>query len=140
MKTINTIDLWTEQKLNHFECFNGCFVDGFENNKIPFDEFKIVKNCNCIISCDNKNINITNKHNAIVFYKNDVPVRLMVINKGTDMEKCVNIALNQYLDNLQLKDIFEKRKIKSSIIDLKQKPIFNSCNSQNEIDVGSCDR
>ena len=48
MKIINTIDLWTEQHDNHYECFNGAFVDGFENNKIAFDEYKIIKNCNCI--------------------------------------------------------------------------------------------
>lgn len=46
---IKTIDLWTEQFKNHYECFNGAFVDGFENNNIPFDRYKIVKNCNCII-------------------------------------------------------------------------------------------
>ncbi len=28
MKVIKTIDLWTEQKIDHYECFNGCFVDG----------------------------------------------------------------------------------------------------------------
>ncbi|MCI8446671.1 MAG: hypothetical protein HFH31_04150 [Bacilli bacterium] len=44
MKVIKTVDLWTEQ----YECFNGAFVDGFENNKIAFDEYKIIKNCNCI--------------------------------------------------------------------------------------------
>ena len=26
MKTIKTIDLWTEQHENHYECFNGPFV------------------------------------------------------------------------------------------------------------------
>ena len=46
---IKTIDLETEQFKNHYECFNGAFVDGFENNNIPFDRYKIVKNCNCII-------------------------------------------------------------------------------------------
>ncbi len=30
MQTIKTIDLWTEQYTNHYECFNGAFVDGFE--------------------------------------------------------------------------------------------------------------
>ena len=29
MKTIKSIDLWTEQYENHYECFNGAFVDGF---------------------------------------------------------------------------------------------------------------
>ena len=66
---IKTIDLWTEQLKNHYECFNGAFVDGFENNNIPFDRYKIVKNCNCIITVSSKNINISNKHNCIVFYK-----------------------------------------------------------------------
>ncbi len=30
MQIINSIDLWTEQYKNHYECFNGAFVDGFE--------------------------------------------------------------------------------------------------------------
>ena len=77
---IKTIDLWTEQFKNYYECFNGAFVDGFDNNNIPFDRYKIVKNCNCIITVSNKNINISNKHNSIIFYKNNIPVRLMVIN------------------------------------------------------------
>lgn len=68
MNIIKTIDLWTEQHKNHYECFNGAFVDGFENNKISFDEYKIVKNCNCIITISNEEINISNKHNFIVFY------------------------------------------------------------------------
>ncbi len=66
---IKTIDLWTEQYKNHYECFNGAFVDGFENENIPFDRYKIVKNCNCIIKVSNKNVNISNKHNSIIFYK-----------------------------------------------------------------------
>lgn len=43
MNVIKTIDLWTEQRENHYECFNGAFVDGFENNNMAFDEYKIVK-------------------------------------------------------------------------------------------------
>ena len=46
---IKTIDLWTEKNVNHYECFNGAFVDGFENNKNPFDRYKIVKNVICKI-------------------------------------------------------------------------------------------
>ena len=61
MKIIKTIDLWTEQHDNHYECFNGAFVDRFENNKVPFDTYKIIKNCNCIITVDNPDVNINNK-------------------------------------------------------------------------------
>ncbi len=139
MKTINTIDLWTEQKDNHYECFNSAFVDGFDKN-IPFDSYKIVLNCNCKISVDNKNINITNKHNAIIYYKNNNPVRLFVINKNTDINKCINIALGQNFKNSKLKDLYEKNSIKKFEINLNEKPIFNSCDKSKEIDVGSCDR
>lgn len=140
MKTINSIDLWTEQNENHYECFNGAFVDGFENNKIAFDEYKIIRNCNCIITVSNPNINISNKHNAIVFYKDKNPVRLMVINKNTDIDKCIGIALNQYFEDGTLQVLYDNLKIKSSIIDMNETLIFNNADFNKEIDVGSCDR
>ena len=140
MKTIKSIDLWTEQYENHYECFNGAFVDGFENNKIAFDEYKIIENCNCIITVSNPKINISNKHNAIVFYKDKNPVRLMVINKNTDIDKCIKIALTQYFENETLQVLYDNLQIKSSIIDIKETPIFNNADFIKEIDVGSCDR
>ncbi len=140
MKTIKTIDLWTEQHENHYECFNGAFVDGFEHNNIAFDEYKIVKNCNCIITVNSKDININNKHNAIVFYKDNVPVRLMVINQNTDIDKCINIALKQYFEDTILQELYTKLNIKSSILDMKESPIYKENLFEQEIDVGSCDR
>lgn len=141
MNTIKTIDLWTEQHDNHYECFNGAFVDGFENSKAPFDTYKIIKNCNCIITVNNQDINIHNKHNAIIFYKNDTPVRLVVINKDTDIDKCIKVALEQHFENSILKDYYVKYNIKSSIVDMKENPIFKvTDNTKVETDVGSCDR
>lgn len=141
MKTIKTIDLWTEQHENHYECFNGAFVDGFENNKIPFDEYKIIKNCNCIINVSQNDIHISNKHNAIVFYKDKIPVRLMVINKNTDVDKCIEVALNQYFEDSILKDYYDKLRIKFSVIDMKEESIFKENDEiTKETDIGSCDR
>ena len=140
MKTIKSIDLWTEQYENHYECCNGAFVDGFENNKIAFDEYKIIENCNCIITVSNPKINISNKHNAIVFYKDKNPVRLMVINKNTDIDKCINIALNQYFNDGILQDLYDRVSIKSTEIDMNEQPVFNGADNIKEIDVGSCDR
>lgn len=137
---IRTIDLWTEQKINHYECFNGAFVDGFEKNQKPFSKYKIVKNCNCLITTNRENINISNKHNAIVFYDNDIPVRLVVINKDTEVEKCINIALKQDFNNQILKNIYDEKNIKFSVIDMNEKPIYNNSDNTKEIDVGSCDR
>lgn len=140
MKIVKSIDLWTEQHENHYECFNGAFVDGFENNKIAFDEYKIIKNCNCIITVSNSNINISNKHNAIVFYRDKNPVRLMVINKNTDIDKCINISLNQYFNDDILQDLYDCIGIKFTRIDMNEEAIYNGVDSTKEIDVGSCDR
>lgn len=140
MKIVKSIDLWTEQHENHHECFNGAFVDGFENNKIAFDEYKIIKNCNCIITVSNSNINISNKHNAIVFYRDKNPVRLMVINKNTDIDKCINISLNQYFNDGILQDLYDCIGIKFTRIDMNEEAIYNGVDSTKEIDVGSCDR
>ena len=126
MRITRTIDLWTEQNNNHYECFNGAFVDGFENGKKPFDEYKIIKNCNCIITADLKTININNKHNAIIFYKNQSPVRLLVINGNTDIDKCVNLALSQKFQNEKLIELYKKMDITSSTIDLEEAPIFKN--------------
>ena len=140
MRIINSIDLWTEQYKNHYECFNGAFVDGFDKNIKPFNKYKIIKNCNCIITTNMKNINISNKHNAIIFYYDDNPVRLMVINKDTEIENCINVALNQNFDNMKLKDLYKQENIKYSIIDMNEQAISNNKDITKEIDVGSCDR
>lgn len=139
MKIIKTIDLWTEQHSNHYDCFNGAFSDGFNNGKLPYDSYKIIKNCNCLIS-NNKNIPIGNKHNAIIFYLDNSPVRLLVSDINTDLEKCVNNALNQQIGKVTIQDIINNNQIKCSKIDLKEKPKLNNFNGNTEIDVGSCDR
>lgn len=141
MNIIKTIDLWTEQHDNHYECFNGAFVDGFEDGKIPFNSYKIIKNCNCIITANNQDISINNKHNAIVFYKEDIPVRLVVINKNTDIDQCIDIALSQYFHDSILNDFYKDNNIKSQEIGMNEKPIFKDTDNINEeTDVGSCDR
>ena len=140
MNIIRTIDLWTEQNPNHIECFSGAFVDGFENGNIPFNSYKILRNCNCIITSNQDNLNISNKQNSIIFYKDDVPVRLMVINKETDIDKCINEALNQSFNNSTLKEIYTLHSITANDINLNKQSIYNSSDKSKEIDVGSCDR
>ena len=140
MEIIKTIDLWTEQLTNHYECFNGAFIDGFESGKNPYDTYKIVRNCNCLIYNNSKTINITNNHQAIIFYKKGNPVRLMVINKDTNVDKCISIALNQYFKSEKLNDFLCKLKVKSYTVDLREESVFNKANRNKEIDVGSCDR
>lgn len=140
MNIIRTIDLWTEQNPNHIECFSGAFVDGFENGNIPFNSYKILRNCNCIITSNQDNLNISNKHNAIIFYNDNVPVRLIVINKETDIDKCINESLNQPFNNTTLRDVYALLSVKSTDINLNEQAIYNCSDKSKEIDVGSCDR
>ena len=98
---VKTTDVWTEQSPNHYECFNGAFIDGIENNYVPYDRYKIVLNCNCIISSNCDKIAIGNKHNAIIFYKNDTVVRLAVLTNKTDVFSCLENALNQKYENVK---------------------------------------
>lgn len=140
MMQINTIDLWTEQQENHLDCFCGSFSDGLENFCLPFDTYKVIKNCNCIISVSRTDINIRNKHNAIVFYKEQKPVRLVVINKDTDVDKCIELALSQSVNGVTLKKIYELQKIKRIDINLGEPSIHNNTDKREECDIGSCDR
>lgn len=64
----------------------------------------------------------------------------MVINKDTQIENCINIALKQRFNNIELKDLYEKENIKVSIVDMQEQSIYNNSDSTKEIDVGSCDR
>ena len=139
MNTIKTIDLWTEQKDNQIECFCGAFIDGFDNENIPYDAYKVVRNVNCIITSNSPGLNVRNKHNAIVFYKDGVPVRLMVVNKDTNIDECISKALNQTYNDDLLINLFIKNSITSTTIDMKEEPIEKD-NIDEELDVGSSDR
>lgn len=137
---IKTTDVWTEQNSNQYECFNGAFIDGIDNNYIPYDRYKIVLNCNCKISTNTNRIIVGNKHNAIIFFKNDKVVRLVVLTTKTNVLNCIENAINQKYKNIKLKDIFVIKNIKQEVLNLKQTPVLNNFNNMKEMDIGSCDR
>lgn len=137
---IKTTDVWTEQYPNHYECFNGAFIDGIDENSIPYDKYKIVLNCNCKITTNSDKVIVGNKHNAIIFYKDKKVIRLAVLTNKTDVFSALDNALNQKYQNIKLKDLINIKNIKQEVIDLKETPIFNRCNDMQEMDIGSCDR
>ena len=140
MNKVKTTDVWTEQYPNHYECFNGAFIDGISKDFIPFDRYKIILNCNCEIVSNSNEIIIGNKHNAIIFYKFNKIVRLVVLTNKTDVFGCLDNALNQKMGNIKLKDLYTIKNVKYEIIDLKESPRFNNFNNMKEMDIGSCDR
>lgn len=76
-----------------------------------------------------------------MFYKNKIPVRLIVINKNTDVNKFIEVALNQYFEDSILKDYYDKLKIDFSMIDMNEESIFKENDDiAKETDIGSCDR
>jgi len=137
---IKTTDVWTEQRANHTECFDGAFIDGIENGSVPYDTFKIVLNCNCEISANSDDVVIGNKHNAIVFYKNGKVVRLAVLSNETDVSSCLKSALSQKIGNVSLEEFLQSKGVTQEISDMQEEPIFNEHNGKQEMDAGSCDR
>ncbi len=65
---------------------------------------------------------------------------MLVANQKTDIEKCVEIALNQLFEGAPLSKLFKRNNIEMTYLDLKEKPVFNNADKSKEIDVGSCDR
>lgn len=140
MVIVKTTDVWTERYPNYYECLKGAFIDGFAENYIPYDRYKIVLNCNCKITTNSKQIIIGNKHNAVVFYKGNNVVRIAVLCQKTDVLSSVNNSLKQMYMNEKLKDLFEDKNITQEIVDLKEIPKLNQFNDMLEMDVCSCDR
>ena len=138
MNIIRNTDLWTETTDNHQECFDGAFLDGFSNGDIPFDSFKIVRNCNCSIITFPR-LPIKNKHHAVIFYKDGEPVRLLVANKDTNVDECISKALNQVINNELLLNIFADYSITSSVVDMKEEPKEKE-GIDTAMDVSSSDR
>lgn len=137
-RTYKTIDLWTEAKANQQECFDGAFIDGFTEDITPFDRYKVIRNCICKIT-SNIDLNISDRECAIIFYKNCVPIRLMVVNAETDVDSCISKALEQNLSGKTLKEIFEERGITETIVNGEVLPEY-SIEKKPEMDIGSCDR
>ncbi len=137
---IKTLDVWTEPVENYMPCFNGAFLDGVEGNNVPYDKYKIILNCNCFITTNSNELTIGNKHNAIIFYKNNRAIRLVVLSNKTEVLRCVEKTINKKVNNNKLKDLFLLKNINQEIIDLKEVPVFNKSNNLKEIDVWSCDR
>lgn len=65
----------------------------------------------------------------------------MVINKNTDVDKCIDVALSQHFNDFLLRSYYDKNSINLKLIDMHEEPIFKDTdNLKSEIDVGSCDR
>lgn len=65
----------------------------------------------------------------------------MVINKNTDVDKCIDVALSQHFNDSLLRSYYDKNNINSKLIDMHEEQIFEDTdNLKSETDVGSCDR
>lgn len=65
----------------------------------------------------------------------------MVINKNTDVDKCIDVALSQQFNDSLLRSYYDKNNINSKLIDMHEEQIFKDTdNLKSETDVGSCDK
>ncbi len=135
MKSIKTCNLWTETTPNS-DCAKGAFIDGWQSG-VPYEKFKIILNCNCIIKSNTPMVQARNKHAAIVFYGQS-GLRLCVLEKGTDLRKAINDALKSKVDGTPLHEILKSHGVRKKVVDLAETPIAGDI--RNTTDIGSCDR
>lgn len=103
-----------------YECFNGAFIDGFENDRIPFDEYKVVKNCNCIITtnkkiCKNYNVSVTEYLTATYIYA--MYLSIYERNSKEEIIISVPIDLRKYYQVNTLFNFFVCMNINSKIVE-----------------------
>ena len=158
-RIVTKIDLRACPNQDMEKNFIKAFTDGFENDRPrPYDSFCVVHNCNCVITVDGDDrIKVPNKHLAIVFYKkeitgwsfdyrtpveNDRPVRLLLANDDTNIEKLIEVATHHelvdcYGDTIGGR-ISKKRIIRKPDKDLKQIPLEFGVKPIEETKVCSC--
>lgn len=143
MSIITSIDLWITNNTDNFEEFDAAFADGIGNNPkdIAYDHYLIVKNCHALSACNDPRITVRDKQLAIVFYRHNKPVRLLLSDQHTQVEACISHAVVQRIGNYSLQSLHEKYRITHETISLDSKPLPNdSNNSTPEALIYSCDR
>lgn len=136
MKTIKTIDLWIEQQDNDISFIKKAFSSGFETD-IPYDAFKLVQNCNCLMQSKSI-LGTPNKHTAIIFYNKNTPTRLLLLSDNTNIPRALNSALKQHIGSVQLLNIMRENDIHFTTGNMFEAPIIKSSNNINNAHLTSC--
>ena len=145
VKVYETIDLWTGNDLMNEECVLGAMLDGVNREHCPYTAFKVVHNCNCLVSCNEPGF-IASKNQAIIFYDHTEPVRLAVLSTP-HLQQLISQALNQLIPytNFSLEDTLMYHGVVSYDVvgiaaeSVKQDP-ESTHGLSGEADIWSCDR
>ncbi len=145
-RLIQSIDLWIAVGHNDLRAVRGAFTDDMHIlGECAYDRYKIVKNCNFLPkSCNHHSIQVRlrPKQIAVVFYKKNLPVRLLVTDGGSDIQGMINMAMVDRVGRVSLQRIIDEREITVSEIDLKESPreFISPSLYEDEIDFFSCNR
>lgn len=146
LKEVEQIDLWIAVGNQDVRAIVGAFTDDMHiPQECAYDRYKIVKNCNFLPKCHNCTpieVRLRPKQTAVIFYKQDHPIRLLVTDSTTDLQSCINMAMVKRIDHASLQRIIEERGITYSEVDLGEprQEIAPVTVYENEIDFFSCNR
>lgn len=142
-KVYKTIDLWTGRDYATLECITDAFLDGVTTYACPYRHYKVVRNCNCLINCNDARIITRHKHHAIVFYnQKDQPIRLVVIN-APKLDEYLNLVPQITVSEapeICLSKIFEEFNVTHTDVNLYEAPIKDRKTKHKETDLWSVDR
>ena len=145
-KPIQSIDLWVAVGTNDVRAVKGAFTDDMHIlGECAYDRYKIVKNCNFLAqtcNCHSIKVRLRPKQTAVVFYKQNVPVRLLAVDGHTPLQGLINMAMVDRVGRVSLQRIIDERGIKASEIDLKEsaREFIPTSLYEDELDFFSCNR
>lgn len=92
------IDLRIEDLQHQFASWQEAFTDGFaealDGGDVPYDDYKIVKGCKCRIELKNSPFEVHARNLAVVFYRGQQPVRVLLASILSDFNALVTSALS----------------------------------------------
>ena len=147
---IQTIDLWIPDNNHRNLIYNKAFRAGldakraYSNKAISKSYDKVVFYQNCNIAMEFSLLNLDYRHTAILFFKDEQPIRLLVDNApAAEVQAMYEYATQQRLGpngQYSLKRIIEENNISIETVDLKEKPILRSQIESGNEQIVSCDR
>lgn len=137
---IHTIDLWTTSEGNSFDEFDQAFASGATASGLPYDHYIVARHCNTRIRFSDNRLKIAPKPSAVIFLKQNRPIRLLLSDAVTDINTYICHALVQRIGKSSLRVLFDKFGVTYEEIDLGCENTQSAPSLPYETAVYSCDR
>ncbi len=104
LSKIRSIDLRITQGARDYACYQRAFCEDLIKGKIiPYDHYKIVRNCETVFTND-FGILTPARRLAIVFYRQRIPIRLLVGSKDNNLDQAMKTVFETTVKGRTMRD------------------------------------